>query len=201
LKNEKDGKLGVIVVCATSLVAVVAGILAIKEYMERHPKYQVSGAWVIENTIDQTSYRPYKGLKLLYHVHFTQRAGEIVGTGEKWAENGQDLPAGAHSPISIRGWIGDSTIRATFTEKGTKRETSGAFVWSKTADPRRWVGTFTSTAANSSGASFLVKIDVSNTVNQDATGRVLANVDRYRQGFDTAGWARRSGYPVGAHSP
>lgn len=86
-------------------LAVVGGFLGIYTFLQGYSRYNLSGKWIITNTIQSTSYQPYQGLKLGYTVFLTQRGTDITGDGEKESENGRDLPPGAHNHISITGSI------------------------------------------------------------------------------------------------
>src|SRR5579872_4503651 len=100
-------------------LAVVGGFLGIYSFVQTYSRYDLTGKWIITNTIQSTSYRPYQGLKLGYTVFLTQRGTDITGTGEKESENGKDLPPDAHSLVKITGSVSGKKITATFVEQGT----------------------------------------------------------------------------------
>ncbi len=134
-------------------LAVIGGFLGIYSFMQNYSRYNLSGKWIITNTIQSTSFHPYQGLKLGYTVFLTQHGTDITGTGEKESENGRDLPAGAHSHINITGSINGKKITATFVEEGTERKTEGTFDWTCESKTSALAGTFTSTAADAAGPS------------------------------------------------
>ncbi|HKD50475.1 MAG TPA: hypothetical protein VKB90_06745 [Candidatus Acidoferrum sp.] len=134
-------------------VTVIGGFFGIYSFMQGYSRYDLTGQWTITNTIVSTSYQPYKGLKLGYTVFLTQHGTDITGTGEKESEDGKDLPSGAHTPIEVNGSISGRKITATFIEKGAKRESEGTFSWTYQAKTKGLAGTFTSTAADTSGPS------------------------------------------------
>ena len=133
--------------------AIVGGFLGIYAFMQTYSRYDLTGKWTITNTIQSTSYHPYKGLKLGYTVFLTQHGTDITGTGEKESENSKDLPPLAHSHINIIGSITGKKITATFVEEGTERKTEGTFDWTYESKTNALHGTFTSTAADEAGSS------------------------------------------------
>jgi hypothetical protein len=134
-------------------LAVVGSFLGIYTFLQGYSRYDLSGKWIITNTIQSTSYQPYQGLKLDYTVFLSQHGTDITGYGEKESENGRDLPPGAHNHISITGSIRGKKITATFVEEGTRRKTEGTFEWTCEPGNNTLAGTFTSTAADTAGLS------------------------------------------------
>lgn len=134
-------------------LAVVGGFLGIYTFLQSYSRYDLTGKWIVTNTIQSTSFHPYQGLKLGYSVFITQHGTDITGTGEKESENGRDLPASAHSHFDITGSISGKKITATFVEKGTERKTEGTFNWTYESKTSALAGTFTSTAADAAGPS------------------------------------------------
>jgi hypothetical protein len=112
----------------------------------------VTGEWRITNIVGTTSFRPYSGLKLGYRVFLNQQRADVAGTGEKWSENGVDIPPSQRTPITT-GSINGDQIAATFIEEGSRRRTTGTFRWRLTPTGNEFTGSFTSTAASSSGSS------------------------------------------------
>jgi len=138
-----------------TLVTIVSGVVAIKDYFDHRPKYDLSGRWTIENTVERTTYSPYLNTRTSFTVAFTQNGNEFTGVGEKTAISGHAVTGHDHTPLKIHGTLEGGRIHATFTEQGIKRETSGVFDWAVSNQSSRWVGTFFSTAADTSGPSIL----------------------------------------------
>ncbi|HEY0512542.1 MAG TPA: PBP1A family penicillin-binding protein [Thermoanaerobaculia bacterium] len=113
----------------------------------------LSGWWEVTNTIQSTNYPAYKGLRLTYRVQLEQDGDRITGRGQKWAEDGGPVSAGARSPISVTGRIDGRRVILQFTERGARRSTNGSFSWIVTADAGALHGSFQSTAADTSGGS------------------------------------------------
>ena len=152
--SEREKKLWKSVVGFTVTgLAVVGGFLGIYTFLQSYSRYDLTGKWIITNTIQSTSYHPYQGLKLGYTVFLTQHGTDITGTGEKESENGRDLPVGAHSHVNITGSISGKKIAATFIEEGTERKTEGTFDWTYESGTSSLAGKFTSTAADAAGPS------------------------------------------------
>jgi len=139
---------------AATVVTLIGGIVAIKQYHDQTPSHDLSGTWTITNKIDQTSYSAFMNLELTYTVTITQSGPDFTGSGTKTMESGQPVIGKAHTPIQIKGKLSKDSILASFIEQGTTRETTGEFRW-KLAKDGSWVGTFFSDAANSKGTSVL----------------------------------------------
>jgi hypothetical protein len=113
----------------------------------------LTGEWMITHTVVETSYPPYRDLRLGFRVAVHQDGAAFTGTGEKSLENGRPIPAAARSPIRLQGRVVDgSVIEATFQEDGRSRRTQGQFRLTL-RDRHHLTGTFASTAANARGAS------------------------------------------------
>ena len=113
----------------------------------------ISGAWLLSNEVQSTSYAPFRGLRLSYRAQLVQDGAKIVGSGVKWAENGRTLPDSQRTPIAFEGRIENRTISLRFTEQGKLRTSRGVLTWSLAPDGEEMHGTFSSTAASSSGVS------------------------------------------------
>ena len=113
----------------------------------------LSGKWSIVNTVETTSYRSYKNLKVGFDLSINQTGTSLTGSGRKISENGRTLPADSRTPIQLKGTIKGDRIEATFFENGVARKTNGRFVWRVDRAGRGLTGTFASTAARSRGKS------------------------------------------------
>jgi len=87
--SEREKKLWKSVVGFTVTgLAVVGGFLGIYTFLQSYSRYDLTGKWIITNTIQSTSYHPYQGLKLGYnrfphsarHGHYRDRREGI----RKW---------------------------------------------------------------------------------------------------------------------
>ncbi len=113
----------------------------------------LSGEWNLVNTIESTSYPAYANLRVGYHLAIHQNGNEFTADGEKLSENGAAMADSERTPIHLTGSISRDTVTATFVEEGLRRQTSGRFVWTISANSNQLRGTFVSTAAKSSGSS------------------------------------------------
>lgn len=113
----------------------------------------LTGEWNLVNTIEETSYPQYAGLRLGYRITIEQTGTEFTAEGEKLSENGRPMDESERTPIHVTGSIDQDGVRATFTEEGLRRKSTGRFVWTIAADGNHLRGTFVSTAAKSSGSS------------------------------------------------
>jgi hypothetical protein len=113
----------------------------------------LSGEWTMVNTIERTSYPAYTNLRVGYHLVITQTGSEFTADGEKVSENGRQMADYERTPIHITGSVDQNSASATFVEEGLRRKTSGRFAWTLTTDGNQLRGTFSSSAAQSSGPS------------------------------------------------
>ena len=137
---------------------MAAGICAIIQFIETRSEVDLCGEWKVLNTIESTSFKPYKGLELGFRVFIKQRGDSFTAEGEKYWENGKELPISQHTPIYLEGVIKKDKVHANIIEKGLNRRTVGAFVWTLSNGNKNMIGTFTSTAASSIGRSIATKI-------------------------------------------
>jgi hypothetical protein len=149
--------LGAVIGGLVTLVTLVGGVLAIKQYVDQNPS-DVNGTWIIETQIQKTSESHYQNMKLTYEVVLVQNGNTFKGTGEKTAEQDagtvlRELIGKERTRINITGNISGSTIHADFVEHGKDRDSDGAFDWE--LKHGSGVGTFSSMAADSSGSSSL----------------------------------------------
>jgi hypothetical protein len=121
------------------------------------PAADLNGNWKVINTVEQTSYEPYKNLKVGFDLAINQSGNEFTGKGQKVSENGQSLPATSRTPILVKGSIDGDKVEAVFSETGAVRKTSGRFVWRIDKANGGLNGTFVSTAARTSGKSAATK--------------------------------------------
>jgi cytoskeletal protein RodZ len=117
----------------------------------------LSGEWTMVNTIERTSYPAYANLRIGYHLVITQTGTEFTADGQKVSENGRVMADYERTPIHVTGSVDQSGASATFVEEGLRRKTSGSLEWTLTTDGKQLRGTFTSTAAKSSGPSVVTR--------------------------------------------
>ncbi|HEX3036705.1 MAG TPA: response regulator [Thermodesulfobacteriota bacterium] len=125
---------------------------------ETQPYINLTGEWKLIHKVERTLYNPYKGMTLGYRVTLKQNGKNIMGKAEKWWEDGEKIPPTARSDILIIGTLDGRILTATFVEEGTLRTTGGSLVWTVSPDGKEFQGSFTSTAAGSSGISVGNKI-------------------------------------------
>jgi hypothetical protein len=155
--NSKILSWGGFVGALVTLVTLVGGALAIKQYYDQNPE-DISGTWIIQTQLGKTEYQRYNNLKLTYTVIIVQNGSSFTGNGEKTSEQEPNRPphelqGKARVPIEIAGSVSRNSIDAGVTEHGTERESHGEFHWERKNGS--WAGTFSSTAADSGGESFL----------------------------------------------
>ena len=117
--------------------------------------HDLAGEWKVINTVQKTAYNPYNNMEVGFRLRIKQTGKDFTATGEKFSENGRNLPPNSRTPIHITGSIDGDNIVATFVEDGSMRRTNGRFVWK--VQSGGLTGTFASTAANTSGKSAATK--------------------------------------------
>jgi len=117
----------------------------------------LTGSWNVVNTVEQTSYQPFKNMQVGFHLAINQNGKVFTGKGEKVSENGRRLGSSSRTPIVVKGSIDGDRVHATFSEAGTARKTDGRFVWRVDKASGGLTGTFVSTAARASGKSAATK--------------------------------------------
>ncbi len=117
----------------------------------------LSGEWSMVNTIERTSYPAYTNLRLGYHLVISQTGTEFTADGEKVSESGRPMADYERTPIHVTGSVDQNSVSATFVEEGLRRKTNGRFEWTLTTDGTQMRGTFSSTAARSSGSSIVTR--------------------------------------------
>lgn len=117
----------------------------------------LTGRWKVVNIVEKTSYRSFTDLKIAFRLRIKQTGPNFTAEGEKLSENGRMLPVDGRTPIRVTGSIDGDRVEATFIEEGTRRKTSGRFVWRIEKAGAGLTGTFVSTAASTSGKSAATK--------------------------------------------
>lgn len=110
----------------------------------------VSGAWELATQVESTSYARFAGLLLGYEIQLEQAGDRVTGLGRKVIENGDRINPRAQTPISVSGIVDGDRVALNFTERGSRRSTTGAFVLRMDQDGALR-GRFSSDAAQSSG--------------------------------------------------
>lgn len=149
-------------VCSNFLTGVALSFLALLSSDVLFSLPKLSGFWEVEVTVEQTNYAPFEGLKLRYDVALVQQLAELQGTGEKDSEkpagqSGWTSYSGAgRTRVEVMGYIqrqflSRDDVILHFRENGLRRETTTFMELSMTGDGVL-IGTFSSTAAGSSGS-------------------------------------------------
>ena len=134
-----------------TVIGAFLGMNGLYNWYNQKTLEDISGNWKLNYTIEETSYAPYKGIQLGYTIFIEQHGNAIKGNGDKTYENGQPLPSAAKTPIEVNGTFDGENILLTVKEKGKKRESSGMIQLKVGDHAKKFEGTFTTTAANSTG--------------------------------------------------
>ncbi len=134
-----------------TLVGAVLGINGLYNWYNESIIEDLSGIWKVSYIIEETTYAPYKGLRIGYTIFIQQDGFNLNGKGDKISENSQMLQTSAKTPIEVNGTFDGENVQLTVLEKGKKRESSGMIKLKKVNDGGVFEGSFYTTAANSSG--------------------------------------------------
>jgi hypothetical protein len=126
----------------------------------------LTGEWKAMTVTEKTLYNPYKNLKLSYKFHLLQKGQEIIGSGEKIKETTADGITHEYLPekrtfLDINGYYQRNIFSAdkvflNIVEDGLVRQSRTTFIL--TIKKKNILsGSFTSTAADSSGQITLTK--------------------------------------------
>lgn len=123
---------------------------------ERTPSPDLNGEWYMVNTIGISSLPVYINTQVGFRLFLRQVGQAIQGDGEKTWLSTRPLKREEHTLIHLTGQVNGDRVEANFVEEGQRRKTSGRFVWNLQGDGRL-IGTFVSTAADTSGESNLTR--------------------------------------------
>ena len=118
---------------------------------------KLTGEWTFTNHIESSRVPAYKGMTLGFRLRLAQDGTEVSGAGVKFAENGRRLPRRQQTPITLQGKLEGNRLELTFSERGRRRTSSGAFAM-HLVDDRSMSGKFSSDVAGSRGTSRAVRI-------------------------------------------
>jgi transcriptional regulator with XRE-family HTH domain len=118
---------------------------------------KLTGEWTFTNHIESSRVPAFKGMTLGFRLRLVQDGTEVSGAGVKLAENGRRLPRRQQTPITLQGELEGNRLELTFSERGRRRTSSGAFVM-HLVDDRSMSGKFSSDVAGSRGTSRAVRI-------------------------------------------
>ena len=118
---------------------------------------KLTGEWTFTNQIESSRVPAFEGMTLGFRLRLVQDGAEVRGAGVKVAENGRRLPRQQQTPITLQGELEGNRLELTFSERGRRRTSSGAFVL-HVVDDRSMSGRFSSDAAASRGTSRAVRI-------------------------------------------
>jgi transcriptional regulator with XRE-family HTH domain len=118
---------------------------------------KLTGEWTFTNHIESSRVPAFQGMTLGFRLRLVQDGTEVSGAGVKLAENGRRLPRRQQTPITLQGELEGNRLDLTFSERGRRRTSRGAFVM-HLVDERSMSGKFSSDVAGSRGTSRAVRI-------------------------------------------
>jgi len=140
-------------------------LFLIKEYLL--PKKNITGEWKSVLKIENSNYNLYKNLQIEFKIHLLHKGSEIVGMGEKIKDIHPDGSETVFEPskrvkIEISGYYEKKYLRRSkvyfnILEKGRQRESLSTYILT-VRNKSLLKGTFSSTAADSSGRVTMFRI-------------------------------------------
>lgn len=147
-----------------SLVAALLAafiLFSVRELLIKAKNY--SGVFFVASTVEESTYRPYKGMRIFYTLVLCSDGHNVYGTSEKTGDidkkrsyeyRGADKTRGIVTGRVERNYLRSTVMSLHIVEDGANRQTS-SLMTIKIRRYRWWrkveVGTFYSTAANSKG--------------------------------------------------
>lgn len=154
-------------IASSNYGSLIAALLAafilflVRELLIKAKNY--SGVFFVASTVEQSSYRPYKGMRIFYTLVLCSDGHDVYGTSEKTGDidkkrsyeyRGVDKTRGVVTGRVERNYLRSTVMSLHIVEDGANRQTS-SFMTIKVRRYRWWrkveAGTFYSTAANSKG--------------------------------------------------
>jgi len=117
------------------------------------PKLSLNGQWNVTLTTTRTDHKPYHGMVLEFSIFLQELNGDISGQGEKLIENGQELSGNRRTQLELNGKHSPESIILNYKDFGLLRSSIGQITLKKTQSDNRLIGTFSTTAASSSGTA------------------------------------------------
>ena len=145
------GKSKLLVTIFISAVGLVGGLIVIYQFIDSETQVNVAGKWHLSLTVENTSYAPFQGLEIGYVIYLQQEGNSVSGHGEKWWENGEELPFSQHVPIELNGSIEGGVLKLLYELVGAERGSVGEFDLLVESSGDKMSGEFSGTAADSSG--------------------------------------------------
>lgn len=135
------------------------------------PQKNLTGEWLATVVINETSYNPFRKLKLQFKIHLLQMGNQILGSGEKIKEiyiDGSEKIYKRKKRVKIeisgnydKKYLRRCKVYFNIIEYGRKRESRSTY-FLKVYDSKLLKGSFNSTAADSKGTIEMKRFDTHN---------------------------------------
>ncbi len=67
--------------------------------------HDLAGEWKVINTVHKTGYKSFDKMQVGFRLRIKQTGKDFTATGEKFFENGRNLPQNSRTPIRVVGSI------------------------------------------------------------------------------------------------
>lgn len=142
------GKTGKVV---GAILAFIIAVYTTWNIYKRCTTVDIVGEWYLEFKVEKSTYKAYIGDMHTQKIYFNQIENKVTGKGEKWEYNGELLEYTKHRKLEYEGNIKGREFKANYVLHGRDRETTGFVIAKISSDGKIMTGTFSGTAANSSG--------------------------------------------------
>lgn len=156
--NTTFSKMGKIFAGIATLIGILGGLYALYPLYQNYKTPDMKGRWRFTFHIKSSSYKPYVGKSSGYKIYVSQESEKIKCDGEMCWIDDEEIPFSQHIPITMEGQIDGENMSLNYTQKGAKRTTVGELQLKLMPDKNLWKGTFSGTAANTSGTVEAEKI-------------------------------------------
>lgn len=138
-----------------TVVGIIALVITIWQIWPT-AKPSLDGEWKLTTEVSQSNYSAYVGEKIEWKMFLSENQNIIKGSAEKVKINGEELDSKGKTSLELEGSLKGGNIVLAFSENGKLRKTTGIIQAKVLGDILE--GTFSQTAANSTGKILAEKI-------------------------------------------
>jgi hypothetical protein len=113
----------------------------------------LSGWWELTDVAESTGSSPAVPRRIVYRVQLRQEGTLVTGQGERWAEDGRELPSEARRPFRLAGAIFEREVVARFSEREGAALATTTLRWQISATGNELHGSFAGSAPDAAGSS------------------------------------------------
>lgn len=142
----------------TGMFTVIGSIYgAVNYFADTVGKKEINGEWKLTFYIESSTLKRYIGKSSGNRIVVTTDNEKFKAKGERWWVDDVEIPYSEHDIIEFEGQLKGSDLTATYTLYGQKRTSVGS-IKMKVVNNDSMFGSFTGTAANTSGKATAVRL-------------------------------------------